>query len=167
MLIEIFQVFSFLCQITSLFVKSVQFGQMLCFLELHQVTQNCFSTSTASMVQFGIDGWTNIFQIFSSLANWQKESWRAEVGELVWILDKNVHPFNNPFGRIEVIYNTDDTVIRSTLVKTGSYNYPIAELIALISDSKRCFFGFVNKNWAGHVEAKYWYCFISKQFFFG
>ena len=47
----------------------------------------------------------------------KKELIEQKTGDLVWIVDKNVHPFNFPLGRIEEVYKSDNTVIRLALVK--------------------------------------------------
>ena len=51
----------------------------------------------------------------------QKTKWVTEelielkTGDLVWIFDKNMHPFKFPLGRIEV-YNSDDQTVKSAVV---------------------------------------------------
>ena len=70
---------------------------------------------------------------------WAKEEPEVlKVGDLVWIIDKNTHPFNFPLGRIEELFKGDDEVVRAATVKTttGSYKRPIVKLIAVKSDRK-------------------------------
>ena len=72
-------------------------------------------------------------------SKWAKEELsEPKVGDLVWITDKNVHPFNFPLGRIEEVYRSDDTIVRSALVKTtlGSYKRPAIKLIPVNCDRK-------------------------------
>ena len=61
-----------------------------------------------------------------------------KVGDLVWIIDKNVHPFSYPLGRITEVYKGDDDLVRSAMVKTnlGSYKRPLVKLIPVNSDRK-------------------------------
>ena len=74
----------------------------------------------------------------------QRTKWANEelseprVGDLVWIIDRNVHPFNYPLGRIEEVYKGDDKVTRSALVKTGtgSYKRPVIKLIQVNIDRR-------------------------------
>ena len=63
---------------------------------------------------------------------WAKEELiESKTGDLGWIVDKNVHPFNFPLGRIAEI-------VRSALLGTamGSYKRPLVKLIAINSDRK-------------------------------
>ena len=72
-------------------------------------------------------------------SKWAKEELsEPKVGDLVWITDKNVHPFNFPLGRIEEVYRSDDTIVRSALIKTtlGSYKRPAIKLIPVNRDCK-------------------------------
>ena len=72
-------------------------------------------------------------------SKWAKEELsEPKVGDLVWIIDKNVHPFSYPLGRIAEVYKGDDDVVRSAMVKTnlGSYKRPIVKLIPVNSDRK-------------------------------
>ena len=63
---------------------------------------------------------------------------RAEIGDLVWITDKNVHPFNFPLGRVEEVYRNDDNIVRSALIKTtlGSNKSLAIKLIPVNCDRK-------------------------------
>ena len=70
---------------------------------------------------------------------WAKEELiEPKTGDLVWIVDKNVHPFNFPLGRIQEVHKSDDQIARSALVKTltGSYKRPIVKLITVNCDRK-------------------------------
>ena len=70
-------------------------------------------------------------------SKWAKEELsEPKIGDLVWIIDKYVHPFSYPLGRIAEVYKGDDDVVRSAMVKTnlGSYKRPIVKLIPVNSD---------------------------------
>ena len=70
---------------------------------------------------------------------WAKEELiEPKTGDLVWIVDKNVHPFNFQLGRIQEVHKSDNQIARSALVKTatGSYKRPIVKLITINSDRK-------------------------------
>ena len=66
----------------------------------------------------------------------EEELSEPQVGDLVWIIDKNVHPFNYPLGRITEVYKGDDEIVRSAMVKTniGSYKRPIVKLVPVNFD---------------------------------
>ena len=68
----------------------------------------------------------------------KEELIEPKTGDLVWIVDKDVHPFNFPLGRIQEVHKSDDQKVRSALVKTatGSYKRPIVKLITVNSDRK-------------------------------
>ena len=73
------------------------------------------------------------------MTKWAKEELiEPKTGDLVWIVDKNVHPFNFPLGRIQEVHKSDDQIARSALVKTatGSYKRPIVKLITVNCDRK-------------------------------
>ncbi|XP_075256561.1 uncharacterized protein LOC142349036 [Convolutriloba macropyga] len=59
-------------------------------------------------------------------------------GDVVWITDKNTHPFNFPLGRVEDVCRGDDQRVRADLIKTQlrSYKRPVIKLIPIISDHK-------------------------------
>ena len=68
-----------------------------------------------------------------------KEEIRSHfVGDLVWIIDKDIKPFNYPLGRIVELFKGDDDVARAATVKTatGTYKIPIVRLIPVDSDPK-------------------------------
>ena len=72
-------------------------------------------------------------------SKWAKgELSEPKAGDLVWILDQNVHPFNYPLGRIEEVYPSDDRVISSVWVRTatGGYKRPVVKLTQVNSDRK-------------------------------
>ncbi|XP_075263005.1 uncharacterized protein LOC142354568 [Convolutriloba macropyga] len=70
---------------------------------------------------------------------WAKEELiEPKSGDMVWIVDKDVHPFNFPLGRIQEVYKSDDQKVRSAIVPTatGSYKRPIVKMIPVNSDRK-------------------------------
>ena len=50
---------------------------------------------------------------------WAKEELEEiKKGDLVWITDKNTHPFNFPLGRVEEVCRSDDQIVRAALITT-------------------------------------------------
>ena len=66
----------------------------------------------------------------------KEELIEPRTGELVWIVDKNEHPFNLQLGIIEKAHKSDDQRVRSALVRTasGSYKRPVLKLIVVKSE---------------------------------
>jgi hypothetical protein len=72
-------------------------------------------------------------------SKWSKEEFKEhQVGDLVWIVDKDTTPFCYPLGRICDLIKGSDDVARSAYVKTvkGTYQRPLVKLIPVDSDRK-------------------------------
>ena len=84
---------------------------------------------------------------------WAKEELsEPKVGDLVWIIDKTVHPLNYPLGRITEVYKRDDENVRSAMVKTnlGNYKRPIVKLIPVNRDWQVIYFWIVDQKLSRH-----------------
>ena len=84
--------------------------------------------------------WMKVYLLTLQQRNkWPKEELEEiKKGDLVWIKDKNTHPFNFPLGRVEEVRRSDDQIVMTALIKTPmeSYKRPVIKLIPLNSDRK-------------------------------
>ena len=77
--------------------------------------------------------WVNEFcPTLQHRSKWSKEELNEhQIGDLVWIVDKDVSPFHYPLGRITELIKGSDNIARSATVKTvkGTYQRPLVKLI--------------------------------------
>ena len=91
-----------------------------------------------------------------------RKKWATEekrpmaVGDLVWICDKQYHPFNYPVGRILELRTGDDEVSRSATLKTnrGQMETQLLNLALLEIDCNDVFLA--TRNRAGDVAVEDW-----------
>ena len=69
------------------------------------------------------------------------------VGDLVWLCDKQYHPFSYPMGRILELNFSDDEVSKSATVKTSRkiFERPLVNLVPRAVDRKGLYLATINK----------------------
>ena len=93
--------------------------------------------------------------VFLPNQNWASEEQRVmAVGDLVWICDKQCHPFKYPLGKVLELHTGDDSISRSATVRTHRVvlKRPLVSLVPIEIDRQDVIL--VTKNRAGDVAVR-------------